>query len=130
VIDCDKMLAEFAPPPAATTRPATTRPTATAPGGLPAGLRIGPLDLFDAAGSVTLVDGLRTVDCQRIVYRRAPDLAVIYGSLPGKPPKNAVVYQKSKTTGAESVLAKSRLIVWNRKTDRIEAKGVESGGGR
>jgi len=118
---CDKMLARFAPPEDA---------DAEEPLGGP---QVGQLVLFDATGTendVNMVDGPRQVLCRRVVYHGGEkDTAEIWGSLPAEPVRDAVLYYENKSTGALNSW-KSPKLIWHRKTNRIEAKGVEARGGR
>jgi len=118
-LDCDRMLATFAKPDlSAITRPAegTTGP------------RVGKLMLFDARGDVNLKDGRQEVVCQRMLWQRETDVAVIWGYLVGQRPKDAVIYYEDKTKG-RLYDAKSPNITWNRKTNRVVTGRVEAHGG-
>jgi hypothetical protein len=123
VLSCERMLAQFAAP---DDGPASA--TASAEAGA-AGPRVGRLELFDARRDVNLKDGPRQVVCQRLLYERSKDIAIIHGHLAGKPPRNAVVYLQGEQ-GRTLNTWKSSKLIWHRKTDRIETAGVEAGGGR
>ena len=117
---CDRILVQFAPAQKAT-KPSKTPLQ---------GITIGPVDLFDARGeNVNLRDGPREVFCQRILYQRRNDVAIIWGSLPGKTPKkDAILYYQDEKKGVLNTW-KSPKIIWFRKTNRIVTKSVESHGG-
>ncbi len=115
-LNCEKMKAQFAAP-----------DKDAASGSGPA---VGSLDLFDATGDVKLEDGPRQIFCQRILYQRLPaDTAIIWGSLPGKPKKNAIMYYRDVQRGVLNSWENPKLI-WYRKTNRVEAKDVKVRGGR
>ncbi len=119
---CDRMLARFDPP---DDKPDDRADSLGGP-------KVGDLALFDARGDendVNLVDGPRQVLCRRVLYQRARDLAIIWGSLPGEPLKDAVLYHEDKERGTLNSW-KSPKLIWHRQTNRIEAKDVEVRGGR
>lgn len=118
-LDCDSMLATFAEPDA----PATTRPAERT-----SGPRVGELRLFNARGDVSLKDGRQQVVCQRLLYQRETDVAVIWGFLVGQRPKDAVIYYEDRPKGRLHRV-KSPNITWNRKTNRVVTGGVEAHGG-
>ncbi|RKY81858.1 hypothetical protein DRP98_09745, partial [candidate division KSB1 bacterium] len=119
MLHCDRILVQFAP---AERHPRKQKTTAE-------GITIGPVELFDARGqNVHLRDGPREVFCQRILYQRRNDVAIIWGSLPGNPEKDAILYYQDEKKGTLNTW-KSPKIIWFRKTNRIVTKGVESYGG-
>ncbi len=121
VLDCEKMKACFAEPKDKVSVKAGTVPISD---------RSWVLDLFDATGDVKLEDGPRQVVCQRILYQRNPaDTAIIWGSLPGEPKKNAIMYYRDVQRGVLNSWKNPKLI-WYRATNRVEGKGVEVRGGR
>ena len=93
---------------------------------------MGELELFDATGvanDVNMIDGPRQVLCRRVLYERERDIAVIWGSLPGEPVKDAVLYHEDKKRGTLNSW-KSPKLIWYRKTNRIESRDVRMDGGR
>ncbi len=117
VLDCEKMNAQFAAP------DKTDAASASGPA-------VGALNLFDATGDVNLEDGPRQIFCQRILYQRKPaDTAIIWGSLPGEPKKNAIMYYRDVQRGVLNSWKNPQLI-WYRATNRVVGKGVEVRGGR
>ncbi len=119
-LDCEKMKACFAKPEKkADGKEASDR----------SGPAVGPLDLFDATGDVKLEDGPRQVFCQRILYQRISDTAIIWGSLPGKPVKNAEMYYRDAQRGVLNSW-KSPKLIWHRKNNRVEARDADIRGGR
>jgi hypothetical protein len=132
-LECDHMLAMFGPP--------EDKGSTAYPRDPQAGPQIGPLDMFDAFGVkdqpddlVRLEDGPREVHCRRLIYQRTDekdpargDTAVLLGSLPGEPPRPAVVYVTDK--GNTNTIQGPRLI-WDRKNNRIEVPRLEGSGGR
>ena len=129
-MNCDRMLAKFAPPPPAPVAVAAApAPVGSGDSILGAsGPQMGPLDLFDAYGNVNLQDGPRQVLCQRLLYERASDIALIYGALPDEAPKDAILYLQEP--GKPVSFTRSPKITWYRQTNRIVTEGVTAGGGR
>ncbi len=119
-LDCEQMQARFAAPESA---PAGKADLAQS------GPAVGPLDFFDATGDVNLEDGPRQVFCQRILYQRISDIANIWGSLPGEPVKNAIMYYRDAQRGVLDSW-KSPKLIWHRKNNRVEAKDADVRGGR
>ncbi|MCD4699852.1 MAG: hypothetical protein K8R91_04690, partial [Phycisphaerae bacterium] len=119
-LDCEKMKARFAEP---------IKKDAGEDAASASGPAVGPLEFFDATGDVNLEDGPRQVFCQRILYQRDSDTATIWGSLPGEPKKNAVMYYRDAQRGVLNSWENPQLI-WYRKTNRVKGKGVKVRGGR
>lgn len=122
MLACDTMLARFAAP------DQNAAPRADALGGP----QLGPLEMFDASGAkndVNLVDGPRQVLCRQIEYRGDKDIATIWGSLPGEPLRDAVLYYDNRERHTLSTW-KSPKIIWHRSNNRVETKGIEIRGGR
>ncbi|MDY7009904.1 MAG: hypothetical protein SVV80_04040 [Planctomycetota bacterium] len=119
-LDCDKMKAVFAEP---------EKKNAEKDAASASGPAVGPLEFFDATGDVNLQDGPRQVFCRQILYQRDTDTAIILGSLPGEPKKNAIMYYRDAKRGVLNSWVNPRLI-WYRKTNRVEGKGVRVRGGR
>ena len=122
VMVCDTMLAKFA-------APDDKDPKKGDPLGGP---RVGELVLFDAAGvehDVNMVDGPRQVLCRRVLYQRQRDIAIIWGSLPGEPVKDAVLYHEDKRRGTLNSW-KSPKLIWYRTTNRVESLDVRMDGSR
>ena len=95
---------------------------------------LGRLALFRARagdkGYVRVFYDTYEIVCRRILYQRpkdepAKEMAVLYGSLEGQPPQNAVVYNKDRRRGVFTKLQESTRIVWRPRTNRFEAQGVE-----
>ena len=126
---CERMFAQFDPPEGLAGK--GRRRVAGPP--------LGRLSLFRArAGGkryVRLFYETYEIVCRRILYRRPKDdpareMAVLYGSLEGEHPRNAVVYNKDLRRGIFSKLQESSKIVWRPRTNRFEAKGVKVTTGR
>jgi len=120
-VACDQMLAVFAP---AKEQPGDDQAALGGP-------RLGPLQVFDANGDkndVNLTDGPRQVLCRRIMYQRQEDIAIIWGSLPGEPVKDAVLYHDDKRRRTLQTF-KSPQLIWHRRDNRVETKGIEAHGG-
>ena len=118
-LTCDRMLAEFGPP--------QEKPADELAADNPAdqtGPRVGSLKLFDAYGDVDLRDGLNQVVCQQLLYQQDKDVALIYGSLPNQPPKNAIIYRQD-TARRRLAPFSARKLIWYRATNRVEALDVE-----
>ncbi len=124
---CDALLAKFAEPEGAA-RPAGVDPVR----GPLSGPRSVDLILFDAKGvksDVNLTDGPRQVLCRKVVYRKATDTAVIWGSLPHEPVKDAVLYYNDPKT-RRITSWRSPKITWHRTTNRVISEKVRLDGGR
>ncbi len=103
------------------------------------GPKLGELILFEARGEesdVSMVDGPRQVLCRMLEYRsrddsgRRIDTATVHGSLPGEPPRDAVLYYKEPGTNKLQA-SKSPKLIWDRRTNRVWAPGgVEIEGSR
>lgn len=120
---CDGMRARFSPPdePAKATRPAADL--------IEGGPTLGPLESFNATGSVNLKDGPRQALAQRLIYNRLDDLAVIWGFLEDQPPANATVLYEDPDTGRSQSWS-SPKIIWHRRNNRIVTEQVTGAGGR
>lgn len=92
------------------------------------GPRLGPLDLFNAAGKVNLKDGPRQLIGERLLYDREKDTATIWGNVPGQPTANASLFYEDPGT-QQSQSWSSPKIIWHRKDNRIETEQVTGGGG-
>ena len=135
-VNCDYMTAEFAaaPPPA----PSATTTTAPAPSASPMeGMAMGPLQMFEAIANVRdpkdaayLKDGPREMWFRRLLYNhdvaKDKDVAVIWGYLENEPLRNARVITRGQAAGNLD----SPKILWDRKTNKFEARDVTSVGGK
>ena len=133
---CDNLYAEFGPP-TPTKEGAQSKPEDEGP-------QVGPLEQLDAWGKVALTDGPRQIVCEQIEYTYkvfakggGAGVGHIWGSLPGQPVKNAVVYEQDKALGRLVQTNVGRELVWRRKVDRrgretnkIEPVKIEGVGGR
>jgi hypothetical protein len=90
---------------------------------------MGPLDLFEATGDVSLKDGPRHVLAQRLIYNRDNDLAVVWGFLDGKPLAKASITYEDPQTGRTQTVASPKFI-WHRRDNRIFSEDVSATGGR
>jgi hypothetical protein len=116
-LQCDRLLARFAPPTSA-------EPNAP-PDGLRAGQNlVGPLDLFVATGAVHLVDDPWEVIGQKLTYARAQDLVTVLGAADGSNTANARILRKE----ADRVVAnESPLIRWYRRNSTRPEDRIETG---
>ena len=95
------------------------------------GPRLGPLELFTATDDVNLKDGpVQILGC-RLVYDRKKAEAVVWGSLPGKPVKNARVYDEDPVSGKSRSWASPTITVFfeGREIKEVVTKGVTGQGG-
>jgi len=101
------------------------------------GPRLGPLKLFTATGGVNLKDGPVQIMGERLVYelkedgKKAEAEAVVWGSLPNKPVKNAKVYHEDPATGKSRSWASPTITVYfeGREIKEVLTKGVTGQGG-
>jgi hypothetical protein len=128
---CERAFAEFDPPDDQAGRSAED---------LLSGPRVGRLRLFWAFASkdgyVRIFNGPVEAVCRRVLYKSEKpakdepprDIAILYGSLPGEPPRNAVIYRKDPRRGR--LTEESSEIIWYPSTNRFELKGVKVTGSR
>ncbi len=99
------------------------------------GPRLGPPELLRATGGVNLKDGPLQIMGERLIYelRKGGNKAeaVVWGSMPGKPVKNAKVYHEDPTTGQSRGWASPTITVYfeGREIKEVITKGVTGQGG-
>jgi len=129
-LECDTMMAKFGEPVSTPATQPSTRPARRSGGDpLREGPTMGPLDLFEATGDVSLKDGPRHVLAQRLIYNRDNDLAVVWGFLDGKPLAKASITYEDPQTGRTQTVASPKFI-WHRRDNRIFSEDVSATGGR
>jgi hypothetical protein len=133
-VNCDYMTAEFAAAPAAAAATATAPVKSASP---IEGMTMGPLQMFEAIANARdpkdaayLKDGPREMWFRRLLYNHDPakdkDVAVIWGYLENEPLRNARVITRGQAAGNLD----SPKILWDRKTNKFEARDVSSAGGK
>ena len=111
----------------------SAKPAASAPTSRPVamndGVRVGPLDTLDAQGKVTFEDKARQahIAAERILYRKAKDVAMILGHLPGQPLRPAQVsYYDRDRGGIQDVIAPE--VFWYPASGKVEVKNAQMHG--
>ena len=95
------------------------------------GPRLGPLELFTATGDVNLRDGSMQILGQRLVYDHKKGEAVVWGSLPDKPVKNAEVHHEDLATRKHLSWTSPTITVHfeGREIKEVITKGLTASGG-
>ena len=127
---CDKMDAWFAPP--QEEKKAKPKPAETGMSLADAGPQFGPLKLFRAAGDVSLEDGPRTIDGQRLLYDASKKIINVWGYRAGETKRtNARITLRDQDDPAKPTVQtiQSPTIIYNIEKETLQTEALDATGG-
>ncbi len=112
-MNCDGLVAVFAPPEEEDVADVEPDPEATGPDDMwESGPALGPLETFVATGRVNMQDGYIQIQGEQLDYSRAADKAIILGCLPNEPLANASLIYDNPETGAFQSYSRPKLEIF------------------